>query len=207
MNFQPHQLWGYPLRIYYRNFVFPQYKQNVAFEVAKVFDDQIRTVLDVGCDDGDMALKIIELKPQLNISGVDIQSHRPAKIKRTIFNGTNLPFPDKSFDAVMAIDVFHHKPNHLEDLLLEMKRVSKQYIIIKDHPSDSKFSYFLLCLWDWLANEPFGIKCPFNFLSSNSWSKLFNQCGLIVDKKVTLNHKTYLNPKYHFVVRLKKSKK
>ncbi|MBI2144642.1 class I SAM-dependent methyltransferase [Candidatus Woesearchaeota archaeon] len=134
-------------------------------------------VLDVGCNDGLVAYMIKEYEPSLAIVGVDVQARKPAMIKRILYDGRRLPFPDNSFDVVMANDVLHHVAN-MGWLLKEMRRVSKRYIIIKDHQKCAFFSQFFLSLADCFGNLPYGIPCVFNYKSLHEWAQLFGEADL-----------------------------
>ncbi len=119
------------LRLFFDNVFNPIYKSKLAENIAVLCkDDSI--ILDVGCDDGSVASMIMELNSSLEIIGIDVQTDRVAKIPRTMYNGEKMPYPDNSFDIVMALDVLHHTKN-IPLLLEEMRRVSRRYIIIKDH--------------------------------------------------------------------------
>src|SRR5215467_2048036 len=89
-------------------------------------------VLDVGCGDGLLARLIMERRTDVQISGIDTLVRERTRIPVTSFNGLQIPFPDKSFDVVMFVDVLHHATNPML-LLSEAKRVATKAILIKDH--------------------------------------------------------------------------
>ncbi|HWA98956.1 MAG TPA: class I SAM-dependent methyltransferase [Pirellulales bacterium] len=148
------------------------YRQRMARCLAPLFDAPITSVLDVGCDDGELATEITALVPRLEFQGVDIQSHRPSAIPRKLFDGRTIPFDDGSFDAVMAIDVLHHT-RQIGPLLAEMARVSRKYVIIKDHLTDGPASMIVVGVADYLSNAPYGIPCEFNFPTLDGWQRYF----------------------------------
>jgi|TARA_B100001971_G_C18022248_1_gene448046 ubiquinone/menaquinone biosynthesis C-methylase UbiE len=119
-----------PLRIFFFKIFCPVYKRRLAEHVVSLCEDNFR-ILDFGCDDGTTAKMIMALNPSLKIAGVDIQSDRQSKIPRKTYDGKKLPFPDDSFDIVLAIDVLHHTGDILP-LLEEMKRVSKKILLLKN---------------------------------------------------------------------------
>lgn len=52
-------------------------------------------------------------------------------LKRRVGSGTKLPFPDKSFDVVIAVDTLEHvKPANRPKVIAEMRRVAKKEIIV-----------------------------------------------------------------------------
>jgi len=152
------------------------YKKRIANLISPLCADNSH-ILDVGCDDGGLSQMLIKKNHSLTIEGIDIQGNRPAKISRKIYDGKKIPYKDKQFDITMAVDVLHHTRD-IGSLLKEMKRVTKRYIIIKDHVSNDPLSFLLLSFMDWLANAPFGIRCIYNYPSLNKWYDHFNKLEL-----------------------------
>lgn len=70
---------------------------------------------------------------------------------RSAVDGTNVPYPDASFDAVLFVDVLHHTadPHHL---LKEATRVGKM-ILIKDHFRESFSADIRLRFMDLVAMD------------------------------------------------------
>jgi ubiquinone/menaquinone biosynthesis C-methylase UbiE len=193
----------YPIRMIFDRKFNPNYKRRLAEYVASLCEDGSR-ILDVGCDDGSVAKMIMELNPTLNIIGIDIQSFRPPKIQRKVYDGRNIPYPDNSFDAVIVLDVLHHTQDILL-LLKEIRRVSRKYVIIKDHMTYGTFSNYMVSFADYISNAPYGIKCAFNFPSFQRWKSYFNQLGLeIVDMPKNLRFGPGITERYHPIFKLEK---
>jgi ubiquinone/menaquinone biosynthesis C-methylase UbiE len=95
-----------------------------------------KTVLDVGCGEGFTLQQLYEHGIGEKLEGVDFQEaaitlgntiHPHLKLKQgDIYD---LPFKDNSFDVVMCTEVLEHLERPLE-ALKELKRVTKQYLII-----------------------------------------------------------------------------
>lgn len=86
-------------------------------------------LLDVGCGNGLYYTKLNKQKPELDYVGIDlmpsmITNHPLVDDKERIYlgNAENLPFPDHSFDIVMANHMMHHIDN-IELALSEFRRV------------------------------------------------------------------------------------
>ena len=115
------------------------YKRNVAKYIAGMCQDQ-NTALDIGVGTGFLSKQINIYHPSLKITGIDIDDKTGGDHPVIIYDGNKIPFPDNSFDVVYCIDVLHHTKDILA-VIKEIARVSKRYVIIKDHRIYSRF-YF-----------------------------------------------------------------
>lgn len=89
-------------------------------------------VLDIGCAKGFLVKDLMKACPGLEVFGLDISEYalkhaEPETIGRLhLGNAKHLPFPDKSFDAVIAINILHNLPRHeCLTAIKEVQRVSK----------------------------------------------------------------------------------
>lgn len=135
------------------------------------------TVLDVGCGSGDIAAAIMEKRPDVRISGIDVLVRQETRIPVTGFSGGIIPHEDKSFDAVMFVDVLHHAEDPLL-LLKEARRVARLSVLVKDHLSENSIDLFLLKLMDWVGNRPHGVALKYEYWSREKWSDAFEKAGL-----------------------------
>ncbi len=163
-------------------------------------------ILDLGCSDGNLARELMKRNTTLQITGVDVQLNQPARIPTALYDGARLPFPLTSFDIVMAVDVLHHIKD-ISVVLEEMTRVSKRYLLIKDHVWDGHpVGWLLLSFFDWCTNAPFGIPCAYNFPTLARWQRYFNSLGLSLRAAKQVSHfPLKLNGKYNYVFLLEKS--
>ena len=129
-------------------------------------------VLDVGCGDGLLARLIMDQRPDVEISGIDVLVRDQTHIPVSGFDGSYIPFPDKSFDAVMFIDVLHHTPDPMV-LLSEAERVASKAILIKDHRLNGLFARPTLRFMDWVSNAPHGVVLPYNYWQHDKWHQSF----------------------------------
>lgn len=135
------------------------------------------SVLDVGAGTGEVAQAVNSFRPELAVSGVDIYIRQKTFVPVVKYNGSSLPFDDGSFDVVMAVDVLHHC-NDPVSMLKECARVSKTWVLIKDHISDSVYDEKVLRFMDWVGNRAHGVVIPYNYLSTSDWSSAFAVIGL-----------------------------
>ena len=136
-------------------------------------------VLDVGCGDGLLASLILERRRDAEISGIDVLVREKARIPVTGFNGSTIPFPDKSFDVVMFVDVLHHTVDP-RLLLSEAKRVAGKAILIKDHRLNGFLARPTLRIMDWVSNAPHRVVLPYNYWSHQTWQEVFASLNLSV---------------------------
>lgn len=171
-------------------------------------------VLDVGCGFGEFSAFISrnEKTPKkVNITGVEKFVRPNTLIEIKEMKNDNIPFGDNYFDCVMILDVLHHERDW-SHLLDECIRVSKKFVIIKDHRVTSKLSYYRICLLDWLANKPYNIECLYRYFTLDKWREIFMQKKMEIIKE-DLSLKLYPNiyqvmfpGKLQYLVVLKKPK-
>lgn len=134
-------------------------------------------VLDVGCGFGEFSAFIStnENTPEnVNIIGVEKFVRPNTLIEIKELKNDKIPFGDNYFDCVMILDVLHHEKNW-SHLLDECIRVSKKFVVIKDHRVTSKLSYYRICLLDWVANKPYGIECLYRYFTVDKWREIFKE--------------------------------
>jgi SAM-dependent methyltransferase len=130
------------------------------------------TVLDIGAGDGQIALALMRLRPDLRIEGVDIVLRPRTLIPVTRYDGVTLPFADKSIDYVTIVDFLHHTADPVA-VLLEAARVARQGIVVKDHLREGFLARTTLAFMDWFGNLGDGLPMPYLFLSRREWQGEF----------------------------------
>src|ERR1700674_3688744 len=138
------------------------------------------SVLDIGCGDGTIASLITRQNPTVSIRGIEFAPRPTCLIECAPFNGSKIPYPNASFDVRMFLDVPHHAPDAqgITRLLSEACRVSRRFVLIKDHLSENRFDHETLQVMDWVGNRPYGVVLPYNYQSRKQWAEHFSRCGL-----------------------------
>ena len=136
-------------------------------------------VLDVGCGDGTIDRAVMERAPATEYAGIDVMARPVCAIPCTTYNGTSIPHADDSFDVVQFIDVLHHA-DEIEAVFAEAVRVSRRYVVLKDHSFANRFEYEIIKWMDWVGNAPHGVRLPYNFKDLAWWRALIARHGLTI---------------------------
>jgi ubiquinone/menaquinone biosynthesis C-methylase UbiE len=168
-------------------------------QVMRPFVSEGDTILDVGAGSGRFGQAVQE-QLKVKVTGVDVCDYSDHTIPFFVYDGRQLPFPDKSFDVVFFAFVLHHTRNQ-ENLIREAKRVTRRHIIVFEDGYDWFLEKFVTCWNDYQTNifqgwikaykgylrgEPFKIPMPLTFRSGSGWVRLFEELGLEV-----ISHDTY----------------
>ncbi len=169
------------------------------------------SVLDIGCGDGAIASLIVDRNPTITIQGIEIAPRPSCRIACKPFDGTSIPHAAGSFDVCMFVDVLHHT-HGIETLLSEACRVSRRYVLIKDHLANNWVDFKILQFMDWVGNRPHGVVLPYNYQSRTQWDRSFSKAGL---NMIASQDRVKLYPfpfsvlfgrKLHFIELLEKTK-
>jgi SAM-dependent methyltransferase len=154
---------------------------NLARAFAELIPAGPKQVLDVGSGDGLLASRVTALRPELTMHGVDIVPRREAYIEVDLFDGTTLPFADRSFDVVTFSDVLHHATDQRR-LLAEASRVTRAHVAIKDHLRESKADELVLRAMDYVGNRHNEVPLPYDYWSARTWRDELARAGLSVER-------------------------
>ncbi|MEM1158920.1 MAG: class I SAM-dependent methyltransferase [Verrucomicrobiota bacterium] len=162
------------IRALLRNLHAPIYHRRVRVlaELIQQYVDDGGMVLDVGCGSGALAYLLQQNSDRLGVNirclGLEKMPRGDEPIRVLPYDGEAFPFADKSVDLVILADVLHHEKNPSK-LLGECFRVGRKSVVIKDHKISGRFSYYRVCLLDWLANFGHRVPCLFDYFSLAEW--------------------------------------
>lgn len=141
------------------------------------------TGLDIGSGNGSMTRRIEkETNGGARIQGIDLCSHQYSAVAgASTYDGTCLPYDDRSFDFVLLIDVLHHAADP-RTLLIESSRVARRFVIVKDHTYQHWHEYMVLSFMDFVGNLGYGNNHLGSYRKENEWQELFQTCGLVEEK-------------------------
>jgi ubiquinone/menaquinone biosynthesis C-methylase UbiE len=150
---------------------------NVLSDAISLLIPKNSSVLDIGCGDGLIDRLILQKRPDVKITGLDVLIRDKTFIEVIKFDGNSIPYPDNSFDCAMFIDVLHHTTDPMI-LLKEAARVSNKSIVIKDHLKEGFLAEKTLRFMDWVGNARHKVVLPYNYWSQEQWDRAFNQLKL-----------------------------
>lgn len=148
----------------------------------------VREILDFGCGDGWFATQVGALFPAGRLTPLDVKRRDAVLVEPMIYEpGAALPFADASMDLVYAVDVLHHC--HAPEFYLdELGRVSRKYLLIKDHSYRSPLGYAALAILDELGNRRFGIPSPQHYQRGRAWTDHLARRGWSLRKMIDPCH-------------------
>jgi len=132
-------------------------------------------VLDVGCAKGFLVKDLLDACPGLEVFGLDISEyalkHCPPEVAERLHLGNceALPFPDESFDLMLALDVIHNqKRDGVIRALREIGRVGKgrSFVRVGSYHTSGRKAVFE----DWVLPAEFH-DYP------DGWLSLFEEAG------------------------------
>lgn len=143
-------------------------------------------VLDLGCAKGFLVKDFMLAQPGLEAFGIDISRYaamhcEPTVVGRIHVGDINhpLPFPDKSFDAVVCVNTLHNlERGPLIAALREIERVtrdSKAYVQVDSYRSEEERELFL----DWVLTA-------YTHDYPAGWKAIFEEAGYNGDYYWTL---------------------
>ena len=122
--------------------------EKVAREMIRYYNlKENARILDVGCGKGYLLYDFLKLRPNLEISGIDISEYAINNSKIEIRdnlrkgNAVNLPWPDNYFDLVISINTLHCLYAYeLESAIKEIERVGNKnkYICVESYRNEKE---------------------------------------------------------------------
>jgi SAM-dependent methyltransferase len=157
--------------------IFRRRVRALAENISAMIPSGTTTLLDVGCGDGTLARSIVERRPELDVTGVEIRARPHTAIPVREFDGRILPFASGSHDVVMLVDVLHHAEEPML-LIHEAARVASRAVIIKDHLTGAWLSHTRVRMMDWVGNIGHGVPLRYAYWSPAEWRDAFRDAGL-----------------------------
>lgn len=132
------------------------------------------TIIDIGSGNCLLASRLTA--GGFKVTPVDISNNSfIPSLTPIIYNGTKLPFNDKSFETALLVTVLHHIPQP-ELVLKEASRVAKKVIIIEEIYNNLLTKYITFIIDSVFNLEFFGH--PHSNKTDKGWRETFASLGL-----------------------------
>lgn len=133
------------------------------------FAPDAHKILDLGCGKCCTTSKLIASGK--HVTSLDVVN-KGVCVQPQVFNGSDIPYSDKTFDLGICSFVLHHTDQQIK-LLMELKRTCKKILILEDTPmNDTEWEYVRRH-----AESDWG-SCLQCFRTSDGWTEQFKQLGL-----------------------------
>ncbi len=127
-------------------------------------------VLEIGAGDGRVA-ETLQRRTGAQFTLVDVVDYNQSRLPCTTYDGSHLPFPDRSFDSAMLIFVLHHAADPLP-VLREALRVSRQDVLICENHVAGWWRKPVTRIVDSLPHLRYGVPVCYRTLSIDEWHAL-----------------------------------
>lgn len=154
------------------------YRQRILDAAAQALEPYgpLGTALDFGSGDGFFASQLPLHASIGAVTAVDVVERERSFVKPRLYAGDRLPFSDRSFDLVYAVDVLHHCPDPLA-ALADMARCTRRFLLLKDHNEQGWLGRWVLAVLDELGNRRFGIPSPHRYQHDWAWVRWIESQG------------------------------
>jgi SAM-dependent methyltransferase len=134
------------------------------------------TALDFGAGDGWFGRQMLDSGAVADLTSVDVQARPNTYVPIRLYDGNRLPLPDKGFNLVYAVDVFHHCPDP-PAALADALRCAARYFLLKDHTYRTAVGRLTLCALDELGNRRFGVPSRYKYQRRWDWLPVIEAAG------------------------------
>ncbi|HZU85182.1 MAG TPA: class I SAM-dependent methyltransferase [Polyangiaceae bacterium] len=135
---------------------------------------KVGSLLDVGCGDGTNTRRLADASGATRVVGVEVQPREHTQVPIEPYDGRNLPFPDRSFDAVSLVDVLHHCEDP-QRVLDEAVRVARTMVVVKDHFAFGPVTRKLLYWMDIVGNAKARVPTPGTYFALRDWVRMVDR--------------------------------
>ncbi len=169
-------------------------------------------LLDFGCGNMYTAIQLLEHRPNLKITGLDIirdqnltdEILKDPRLDFRLSSTKEIPAESNSFDGALALATLHHTPDP-EYFLSELVRVVRKdgFVILVEEMAINFLDKLYISTEDWLLNKmKEGVPVPLNFRYHSYYLKVFEEQGLSIEFKGSV--RPFPTMMHHYVYKLQK---
>ena len=136
----------------------------------------VERALDFGAGDGWFAERLEHAGLAREVVAVDVMHRARSLHEVMLYDGSRLPFDDRSFDLAYAVDTLHHCPDPRANLR-ELARCTRRALLLKDHVHQASAGMAALAVLDEIGNRRFGVPSPRNYQARWEWLPLVADAG------------------------------
>jgi 2-polyprenyl-3-methyl-5-hydroxy-6-metoxy-1,4-benzoquinol methylase len=175
---------------------FPLRELIAPFEEIIPYLPQTGEVLDIGCGYGILDFKIAKDRPELNITGVDLNRRTIEKAIILAQNKKNLhfvtsdittdPLPVKKYQVIICFDFFHHIPYPFQEKIITRccQLLAKNgHLIVKEINTKPKWKYLWNLTHDTIVTHGERIYCR----PMEKWISLLSAHNLMIYRTKSIN--------------------
>jgi SAM-dependent methyltransferase len=139
-----------------------------------------KTMLDVGAGNG-LVSKLVKDRTGMDVKLIDVINYNVSGLPLELYNGEQIPFPNRSFDTVLVGMVYHHANNPIQ-LIKETERVTAKRMIVIESVEINKHHRGTQAIADWVYNRILnkGVNCPYHFQTPPGWNSTFGHFDLLI---------------------------
>jgi len=142
-----------------------------------------RSALDFGAGDGWFTQLVRAAHLADKVVGIDVIKREHSVVEPLLYPGGRLPFQDRSFDLVYAIDVLHHVPDPRAGLA-DLARCTDKWMLLKDHTYNSALGFLALSVLDEIGNRRFGVPSIYRYQRGWEWLAAIESEGFRLERLV-----------------------
>ena len=135
--------------------------------------------IDVGAGDGWAAKTLMQEGLVGHCQPLDVVRRHAVDIEPTLYDGWTLPLGDRSVSLAYAIDAAHHASDPIR-FVRELARVSKRWVLLKDHTYRAPGGRLALRILDEIGNRRFSIGSPGNYQNGFRWFEALRADGFVL---------------------------
>lgn len=161
---------------YINSLIFKLWLKDARFKLERIgaYLSRDTEILDIGVGSGSVSL-LLEQKGY-KVTPLDVRDKTlTERVKPVIYDGSVIPYSDKSFDTALLLTVLHHTKDP-EAVLREALRVASNILIIED-TYNNKLQQYLTYIFDSIFNLEF-IGHPHSNMTDPEWRELLKKLGL-----------------------------